>query len=57
MKLARSWMIFLLAAPGCEISGSVYLEKDWRTDERLYKNNDAISRIELKATQLVGKKS
>ena len=48
--------IVALCITGCEVSLSVFLEKDWRTDPHRYTGNDAVSKIELKITKQIPEK-
>lgn len=52
--LAASASLVALAA-GCEVTASAYVQKDWRTDARLYATNDLVTKAEIKVTRLVGR--
>ena len=47
-------VLVVLTVAGCEITASAYVQKDWNTDHSLYKNNDMVTKFELKASKLVG---
>lgn len=55
-KLAS--IVALLIMPtmvGCEITASMYVQKDWNTDPSMYKANDMVTKAEVKVTKLVGR--
>ncbi len=47
-------LLGMLVLPGCEVTLSVFVQKDWNTDPIHFKDKDLTSKIELKATKLIG---
>lgn len=43
-----------LSLCGCEVTASVYLQKDWNTAPEVFKANDLITKCELKVTRRLG---
>lgn len=50
-------VLMTVAIAGCEITASVYVQKDWNTDPGMYKANDMITKAEIKATRNLGKEA
>lgn len=52
-KIGALLCVICLTA-GCEVTLSVFLQKDWNTDPHVFKDHDMTSKAELKATSLFG---
>lgn len=58
--MARKWIVIgvvvlIIGLAGCEVTLSVFLQKDWNTQPDVFKTNDMVSKAELKVTRKFGK--
>lgn len=48
-------VVLIVGLAGCEVTLSVFLQKDWNTNPDIFKANDMVSKAELKVTRKFGK--
>lgn len=53
MRLSFIGFILIVCA-GCEITASMYVQKDWNTDPARFDKNDLTTKAEVKITKLIG---